>query len=327
MDPSAVGAGAASSVMQGSVPSMATIAGGVFVGLCVSLILFGVGLAQVYNYSLSCRSDAFLTKLIVVIILIVDALHTAFSIVMVYHYTITDFGNILAVNAINWSATAGALSTNILGVCVRIFYLWRIWLLSERNVLLVASLFTLYIVHIGFGFGSAISCVLHATWTEYQNNHITFLINVIALSLGCASDIVTAAILIYFFWNARTEFEGSHRIINVLMAYALNTGALTSMTSLLMIFTYVFLKNNLLFAGVFMVLGRLYANSVLGTLNTRQILRAHRSAPQTLQSVPHHQNRGSTGMHIQIYTEVSKLSQIADGESPLRSPDSKFEAI
>jgi len=314
-------------MLQGSLPTMASIAGGAFVGLCVSLILYGIGLAQVYNYSLSCRSDAKLTKLIVIIILIVDTAHTAFGILMVYRYSITDFGNLAAVNVINWSATAGALSTNILGVCVRVFYLWRIWLLSGRNVTLVGSLLTLYIVHIGFGFASAISCLLHSTWTEYQTNHITFLINVIALSLGCASDIVTAAILIYFFWHARTEFEGSHRIINVLMAYALNTGVLTSMTSLLMIFTYVFLKNSLLFAGVFMVLGRLYANSVLGTLNTRQILRAHRSAPQTLQSMPTQRDRGSTGMHIQIYTEVSKHLQIADGEAAIDSPDSKkFEA-
>ena len=49
----------------------------------------------------------------------------------------------------------------------------------------------------------------------------------VGLSLSAAVDVTIASMLIFFLWKARTGFKSTDRLIHTLMAYTVNSGAIT----------------------------------------------------------------------------------------------------
>jgi len=98
-------------------------------------------------------------------------------------------------------------------------------------------------------------------------------IGTIALSFGVAADTIIAAALCFFLRRLRTGFESSDSLVHSLSIYAINTGALTSATSITTLVVYNAYPNTFHCMASYFVLGKLYAISFLATLNTRKIIR------------------------------------------------------
>ncbi|KAI0826472.1 hypothetical protein BC629DRAFT_83352 [Irpex lacteus] len=82
-----------------------TFMGPAFIIICFSLILYGLSLAQIYFYLTTYR-DHIAVKLLVVFVCILESLHVAFCIHMLYNYLIVDFANPVNVLNIIWSTGA-----------------------------------------------------------------------------------------------------------------------------------------------------------------------------------------------------------------------------
>ncbi|KAI0770249.1 hypothetical protein C8Q74DRAFT_885336 [Fomes fomentarius] len=75
------------------------------VALCLTLILFGVILCQVFIYLRTYNSDSRIFKALVIAILIGETVHTAFISYSSYFYMVLNFGNQEVTSSSNLSST------------------------------------------------------------------------------------------------------------------------------------------------------------------------------------------------------------------------------
>jgi len=88
------------------------------------------------------------------------------------------------------------------------------------------------------------------------------------------SDIMIAGALCYFLHGGRTGFKSTDTIVTTLIVYAINRCLLTSVVAVLEIIVFSTMPHSLWFVAIDFVIGKLYANSLLATLNCREALRA-----------------------------------------------------
>jgi len=94
------------------------------------------------------------------------------------------------------------------------------------------------------------------------------------LRLGSAAicDTAIAASLSYFLHKKRTGFKRSDEIINYLIVFSINSGLATSLISVGSLITYLVAQKLWIYTALCFLIGRLYANTFLSSLNSRQIL-------------------------------------------------------
>lgn len=98
-----------------------------------------------------------------------------------------------------------------------------------------------------------------------------------ALGTAIATDVAVTSSLVFLLNSGRTGFSKTNRLINRLIFYAIQIGAITIVADAVIIVLNVYIQNpNVQFSyiGVYSFVGNLYANSLLASLNARVGLRA-----------------------------------------------------
>ncbi|KAF8490830.1 hypothetical protein F5888DRAFT_1807870 [Russula emetica] len=213
---------------------------------------------------------------------ILEALHQAFVGHIAWYYIVDNAGSLLVLlNPPIWTLSAqillGVSDPNVLGfvsgnVRVDPALLEEVPqsdLLVSRGNLLVTGLI------LGMALAQFVMAVLFTIRSFHlrvgQADEIKTLATT-ALSLGVATDILTAASLSYFLHKMRTGYKRSDTLINRLIIYSVNTGTLTSIFSGAVLVTYNMMPDNLIFIALYFILSKLYANSCLATLNMRRFV-------------------------------------------------------
>lgn len=302
-------------VDMASIPTLDRLLGGYLITICGALILYGLCTAQSYIYMLNCKEDGRLLKSVVLIVWILESAHTGFVIHMTYHYTITAGGSILGINEIVWSVGAAFISELLIIILVQCFYLRRVWILSKQSYIIVGFTSLLLVVRTAFGLGTSVLLYIVPTWTQFHEQHGPMTTISGGLSFSVAVDLIITSFLVFYFRRGQTEtkFRMTHDIIRICMVYAVNTGALTMIVSMLILVTFCLVKNSLLFAGLTLIASKLYANSFLGTLNARQILR-RKNEEAHWQDTPLTGSLPSALKPIKIYQETIKTVENDSGQ-------------
>ncbi|EIN04833.1 hypothetical protein PUNSTDRAFT_75717 [Punctularia strigosozonata HHB-11173 SS5] len=76
-----------------SLNSLGNTVGAIYLGVLLDALLFGVTNVQAYMYFHSCERDRTTLKLLIVMLWILSALHTAFGAYSLWFDLITQFGN------------------------------------------------------------------------------------------------------------------------------------------------------------------------------------------------------------------------------------------
>ncbi|KAK7683062.1 hypothetical protein QCA50_013734 [Cerrena zonata] len=115
---------------------------------------------------------------------------------------------------------------------------------------------------------------LAGTWLEYFNISGATVSVESANALSAILDGLIAASMIYLLWRSKTGFQWTDGILRWLMVYVVNTGAITMIWSIAIAITYSVEHESLVVNGMTTVVSKLYANSFLGYLNARHMIRA-----------------------------------------------------
>ncbi|THH11133.1 hypothetical protein EW146_g8148 [Bondarzewia mesenterica] len=285
--------------MTAGSPTIDSTIGAAFIGWGVSSLVFGVLCIQVWSYFQRYPRDNIAYKLLVSFVpflrsparlhtsdcikvgalWLLELLHQAMVGHCVYHYAVSNFGNVLAFTArpvwtLSLQVTVGA----IVGTVVKICFGMRVWKFSKGNYVITGFIVIMALVQLGFAFSKSPhmhdidhTCLMHDYDTSSIFHQIT--IATTSLALGVTTDIFTAAALSYFLHKMRTGYTKSDTLINQLILYSVNNGFLTSVCSLAVVILYNIMPTNFIFMGMYFVLSKLYANSCLSTLNTRRFVR------------------------------------------------------
>ncbi|KAH8102701.1 hypothetical protein BXZ70DRAFT_800516 [Cristinia sonorae] len=256
-------------------PTIQQLLGGYLIESFVALMLYGVFVAQAYVYALnSAVTDSFILRTSVTTIAALETAHSIFVIHMAYGYAIDAFGNIKAIAGnILWSGGVSLACEMVIVALSQGLYIRRVWIMSKGNKLLTSLISVLLTVRVGFGLGTVVLMYKLKTWSDFRTDRRAYTTVVVGLSLSALVDLLIALTLMFYLWKNKSGVKKSDNIVHALMAYCVNSGLVTTVCSVVTIMTFVFMESSLLFAGFVHIASKLYANSLMGTLNARGVLR------------------------------------------------------
>ncbi|CAL1703621.1 unnamed protein product [Somion occarium] len=256
-----------------SVPTVPGVLGGFIVSECFAILLYGIMVAQAYVYMLNCKGDGPLLKSVVAAVALLETLHTAFIIHIIYTYAIEDFGNLEATGAITWSTASCVLIEMLVVGLVQGFYIFRIWIISGGSLVLTIVTSILLFARVTFGLGTSALLIKFKFYSTFRAQFGPLVTFTCGLSLAVAVDVLIAAILVYYLIRDKPGFKATENVVRTLVVYFVNTGVITMLVSIIILIFFFVFKESLIFGGMVLIASKLYSNSFLGTLNARQMLR------------------------------------------------------
>jgi len=264
-------------------PSVDTTLGAAFVGFSLSIFVLGILSAQVYTYYQRYPLDKPAYKFLVAGLWVLEVGHTVLTGHFFYVYAISNWGNgLILLGAPIWSIIVQVPLGAFMGLIVKCCFAMRVWRFSGHNIWITGLLVVAVLGQCGC---SIWYTVVGFNLTSLTNIGSLFDIATVSLALGAFTDILTALTLSWYLRRLKTGYKHSDSIINRLIIYAINTGMLTSTISAACLVCYDLMPTNYVFIACYFVLSKLYANSLMATLNTRTILKG-RGTDRELETVP-----------------------------------------
>jgi len=146
----------------------------------------------------------------------------------------------------------------------------RIYLVSGKKVILPLWIMSLSIVHLVVGTLITVKSIVGMDSTFLPN--ITHLLYV-AFSLGVAVDVSVTVGLSWLLHSMKTGIRKTDSLVKVLMLYMVTTGLLVVVAATMGLILFIVMPNNLIYFGFYLLLGKLYINAFLASLNARENLR------------------------------------------------------
>ncbi|KAH9949721.1 hypothetical protein B0H21DRAFT_87468 [Amylocystis lapponica] len=250
--------------------SLDTIFGAALVGIILSAVLYGIFNSQFYTYFGKYPKDTIWSKSVVVALWIVLSFQLSTNIHMIYVYLIKDFGQLNKLKYATWDWLLYVLCTSISAAGVQCFFARRVFLLTRQPIvkyLLTGVILSLSIVELVVGIYIMAQCYKIKIFLDFRQ--VTWGVDV-WLGCGSACDILIALSMCYFLHTSRTGIRRTDRMINKLMAYAIQTGAATSITEIICLATFT--GGGFHFGHILLVfpLSGLYSTSLMANLHARR---------------------------------------------------------
>jgi len=151
------------------------------------------------------------------------------------------------------------------------FFAFRIHLLSKGNWFVVAPIVVLALARLGFASTTCSKMLIYKSFSMFiEHSAWVFTMGLVASSI---LDVVVTASLVWYLRHARSGFEGLDQIVNTLCRYTVENGLLTCVGIIISLGFWLGMRTNLVFMALHFVLAKLYANSLLATLNNRRHIR------------------------------------------------------
>ncbi|KAJ7637776.1 hypothetical protein B0H17DRAFT_1106661 [Mycena rosella] len=270
--------------MPVSNPGINLILGPVILGVIINMFLFGIVFMQAVTYYTSSRykRDSWAIKGLVSWVLLLDTFHSCAVIWVVWEYCINHFGDLVFLGTTPWAYPTTPIFSACASVPIQIFLAWRVKLLSQSWPIF-GVLSTLSVASGIMAFISAIRAVQASNIKEFATL-IPVVDSWLALSVVC--DLSLTLLLFLYLRRSRTGFAKTDNIITRLTFQSIETASfsaghvflrrhltsqpfLGTLNSVLDLITFTSLQNTNFHFVFALVAGRLYNNTLLTTLNSR----------------------------------------------------------
>ncbi|CAL1703792.1 unnamed protein product [Somion occarium] len=224
---------------------------------CMAFVLYGVTSAQAYVYMLNSKNDPRWMKALAASIWILETAHSAFVLRQLYYMVILSFGDYDAIGRIDWSLALMTLAEILIILLVEGYYIWRIWILSNKSRILTGLLIVLLCCRLGFTLCTGIYTLLTGTWVKFQGSFGPNFVVLMTNSFSAIIDGVIAISMIVLLRRSQMGFNYKmDGVLRWIMAYTVNIGAISIIVSIVIAITYQTLKENLIFAGLVVLTGK-----------------------------------------------------------------------
>ncbi|KDR86152.1 hypothetical protein GALMADRAFT_132737 [Galerina marginata CBS 339.88] len=231
---------------------------------------------QTYLYYVYYPKDGQVTKLLVAFIWFLETVHFAFMSFGIYFYLVTNYFNPAGLVDGHWTLYLSLLVNIVIVTAVHSFFITRIMRLCEPKFRRwVASVLGVLVV-CNFAFGTETVVFLFKIKEISRIPEIKLFAATPFAVFAVAGDISIAALLCYLLYGSRTGFRGTDTILTTLIIYAVERCVLTAAAAVIEVIVFSIKPHSLWFVAIDFVVGRLYANSLLATLNSRASVQAIR---------------------------------------------------
>ncbi|KAI6158506.1 hypothetical protein EDD17DRAFT_998434 [Pisolithus thermaeus] len=216
---------------------------------------------QIYLYFMHYSEDGLTTKVLVSAIWILDTLHLSFVCHILYYYLITNYGVPTSLNYIVWSLPASVLVNVLVVSMVQCFFAHQIYHLCRSGVKCNQEAETVILEFID-----------HNASVQTQ---ITFYDVTPAWATIVVAEVLITVSLCVLLYNrdSGSVLPRTKRLVNTLIIYAVNRCLLTSLVAIADLIIAIEVQDTWSI-GLDFIIGKLYANSLLASLNSRGHLRS-----------------------------------------------------
>ncbi|KAI0763308.1 hypothetical protein BD413DRAFT_583560 [Trametes elegans] len=263
-----------SDVISSLYSELTTVFGTYLLGTFFSLPLYGSSLYQLFRYFKLYPQDAVFIRLIVILLMLLETLHSVMLMHTCYTFLVTDYSNPLALTEHVWSITLVPAVPSLIALVAQLFFARRVSMLGTMHKVFAASSIILLIGHVGFGIGIMV---------ELQTFKYTSSFNfgtgywIFPACVGCAAfadSLLSSAIVRGVFRSRRALPRQSEEArVDVIVLYGLNSGILVGLLNVAdFILTILGPSNSGYWIAINAVACKLYAITLLSVLNSRKLL-------------------------------------------------------
>ncbi|KAF8321587.1 hypothetical protein DL93DRAFT_1432872 [Clavulina sp. PMI_390] len=231
----------------------------------LSSILFGILTVQCFFYFDRFRRDKWGLKALVVLSWVLELSNQFFTVWWSYEVQVRGFIKKAMVTDFMWTPGAICAVTSINAVLVQMFF-------ARRGYLLNPSMWPLSLIAVVLSLvacisGLIVSVKMMTVLEDFPEGKWLKKLWVISEAI---TDVLVAGIVVYSLSGRRkVAYTGNRGGVERLMIYTITNGLLTSFLALLVFFLVGFLPHLGAYPGATLVLARVYANSLLASLNLR----------------------------------------------------------
>jgi len=245
--------------------------GALFVGGITAAVFSGIVTAQTFSYFRNYPKDAKEIKLLVGVVWLLDFSHTIFVSTSLWDHLIAHFGNVERIDYIPWSLAMTIAFTAILTFPVHLFFIYRIFTLSNHNYFLAFPLTILASARLCFACLTTAKLITLRSLKRFVELYTWSFTS--GLALSSLIDVLVTGLLCYLLLTHKQN-SSLNGVLDKLMLYTFENGSVTCAAAFTSLVCWLTNHTNLIFMGLHFVISKLYANSLLASLNTRKALQA-----------------------------------------------------
>ncbi|KAJ7651015.1 hypothetical protein FB45DRAFT_29626 [Roridomyces roridus] len=256
-------------------PSFDGTRGALEIGIVGCAFLFGITTVQVYLYHRTYTGDSRFLKSLVATVWLLELTHTIVTAHAVYFETIKNSANPLLLTTMPLSLAVSLLVEALITFLTEGFFTYRIFVMYSTPLIAVGLWFLIFLRLVASVAYFAV-CFLPVSIAEPFNvfeEKWSWLVEV-PQAMGAAIDILIAlALCTYYLRHKESDIASTRILIDKLISWAVSTGLLTSVVSLLTLIFFITMKDNLAWIVTYLWLAKVYSNSLLASLNARNGMR------------------------------------------------------
>ncbi|KAJ7144448.1 hypothetical protein C8R44DRAFT_144535 [Mycena epipterygia] len=244
--------------------------GVMLIAVVLSAVLYGAGFVQFWMYIRKYHStDPSTIKYLVIAVLICDTCQQGLITHLIYRTLVSSIADP--------SILKSAVSTGVyqlyfggaVATMVQQFFCWRIYKVGKSVILPGAVSFVSWTALV----------LLYFTAAKYGSasllaNPSLQVLAIVTNSLSAGVDVTISVTLVYLLQSSKTGFtKATTDLINRLIIFTFTTGLPTTVFALLSAICIGAFPKTQLYLFFYMIVGRLYTNSLLVTLNSREFIK------------------------------------------------------
>ncbi|KAH8998284.1 hypothetical protein EDB86DRAFT_3076128 [Lactarius hatsudake] len=254
-------------------PDVTRVAASLLFTRLFNWVLYGVLCVQIYVYSYNFPKDPRPVKFLAYFVFVLESAQTALTGADIYYWFVAGFGNVERLRNSYFAPIDVPIMTAVSSLIVQGYFCYRIWILMNRRT----SSWICWIIAV-----AAVTQAAAATWLGIASLTVKkYAVSKTAVYLwsisSAVADILIAVVMTLLLRRASGKFSNfvSIRVIRLIV----ETNTLTAVTTLVL---YVAFPHELYYAYSVGILGKLYTNTVLVSLNNRIYLREHNHLDTTM---------------------------------------------
>ncbi|GAW06687.1 hypothetical protein LENED_008627 [Lentinula edodes] len=323
------------------------------IGILISGVLFGVVTTQVYVYHKNFPKDSLWLQLgLVDGMWLIELGHTMCIFHAIYFYTVANYGDPKALLVAPVTLGIAVVLHGITTILVQAYFTYRIFRFSKKPYLIpIFSTFLMFAQLLAVTTLSAEAIkVAQISLGLYLEKWEWLLLT--TLWLRVAADLTISSSLVFFLYRQRDNaYKSTVLVVDRLIRWTIETGVVTryllyiaiagkalperlhlcSMLGIILVISYLTAKENFAWLALFMVLPKVFSNTLLANMNSRASLRTMQTSVEvsgTSGPVTNRSRTLATGMAVSVHTEMDTFDISRGGNWTIDStPDKKYESV
>ncbi|KII90158.1 hypothetical protein PLICRDRAFT_174939 [Plicaturopsis crispa FD-325 SS-3] len=246
------------------------LTGPFFIGAILNWLFLGCLTVQVYIYSLSNKHDRAGVKSLVYSVYIIDVAQTVVTTHASWETLVAKWGNPEVLVLQPWSVCALPIFGAIVSCMVQLFFAWRIWKL-QRSMIMRLICVVIVLIALMQSISAIVGSIRFALILNGGKIHSLFLGFAIWLGGSFLCDILITLSMMHILREARAQsaFSSTDTVVTKLIVLTVQTGLVTAVTAGVDLILFLVCKNNYIYDAPAFIIGKIYSNVLLATLNAR----------------------------------------------------------